>query len=159
MGSPDITSEPTYLADLPEFDVKAGPWPFTKKGTGKDGKIPIAIAGVASPKGLGMAPPNRSYAAVKYRLDGKAILFKVRVALNDSVDRSLAPAVFEVLGDGKSLWKSNPISQSKKPQECMVNVVGVEVLELRVHAQGSHFNVHAVWAEPRLLPEKGKKNP
>jgi hypothetical protein len=32
-----------------------------------------------------------------------------------------------------------------------VDVTGVDVLELRVHAQGSHWGLHAVWIEPRLL--------
>jgi hypothetical protein len=138
------------LADLPEFGVKAGPWPFAKNGTVGDGR-PIRVNGVASPKGLGMHPPEAGYSAVKYRLGGQAAVFKAAVALNDTANDMRGTAVFEVLGDGRRLWQSVAVDRPGRPQECSIDVTGVDVLELRVHAPGSYWGLHAVWVEPRLL--------
>jgi hypothetical protein len=139
-----------YLAEMPEYAVKAGPWPLGKKGTGLNGDWGISVKSVGSPNGLGTHPPANGYAAARYRLDGQVEWFKAAVALNDSCVRALSPATFEVLGDGKSLWKSKPVAQMKTKEECDVPLTGVEVLELRVHPQGDHLNVHAVWLDPRV---------
>ena len=77
-------------------------------------------------------------------------MFKSAVALNDTCE-PVSAVVFEVLGDDKSLWKSSPIGKARQLQECAVDVTGVDVLELRVTSQGSHWGLHAVWLEPRLV--------
>jgi hypothetical protein len=141
-----------YLSDLDEIDVKAGPWPFSKSGVIGPGNNPIAVNGVASPKGLGLHPPDApDYAAVRYRLGKQAAVFKAAVALNDTAQFVRSQAVFEVYGDAKRLWASAPAGKDTKPQECSVAVSGVDMLELRVTSAGSHFGLHAVWLEPRLL--------
>jgi hypothetical protein len=140
-----------YLSDLQEYDVKRGPWPFAREGDVGNGTNRIAVNGVPSPKGLGMHPWDNDYSAVKYRLGGKAAAFRARVAIDDSSHRARDAAVFEVLGDGRSLWQSAPVRRSREPQDCRIDVRGVDVLELRVHARGSHFGLHAVWVEPRVL--------
>jgi hypothetical protein len=140
-----------FLSDLPVVVIKTGPWPFANNGNLGDGHSRINVKGVPSPKGLGMHPPDNGFSAVKYRLDKKAAVFKAAVALNDSANRTQNPAVFEVLGDGKSLWESPPINMGTPPKECSIDVTGVTELELRVHAKPSQFGLHAVWIEPRLL--------
>jgi hypothetical protein len=140
-----------FLSDMLEHVIKTGPWPFAKNGDLGNGTDKIKVKGVPSPKGLGMAPPDNSFSAVSYRLDKQAALFKASVAIDDSSNRALNPAVFEVLGDGKSLWESQPIKRGAPPEDCSINVGGVVELELRVHAKPSHFGLHAVWIEPRLL--------
>ena len=144
-------SSRTFLSDLPAVVVKSGPWAFGNNGNLGDGPSKIKVKGVASPKGLGMHPPDNDFSAVKYRLDKKAALFKATVALNDTVIRTDNPAVFELLGDGKRLWESPPINKDTPPKACNVDVTGVVELELRVYAKPSHFGLHAVWIEPRLL--------
>jgi hypothetical protein len=141
-----------YLAALPEFEVKSGPWRFSKGGTGADGNMPISVNGVTSSRGLGMHPPDKGFAAASWHLNGKYSTFKSAVALNDSATLVNSKAVFEVLGDGKSLWRSTPIGKARQWQACVLDVGGVNVLELRVHSQGSHFGLHAVWVEPRVIP-------
>ena len=150
-----------YLSDLSEFDVKAGPWPFAKKGT-LEGQNLIRVGGSPSPKGLSMHPPDKGFSAAKYRLGRKATVFRAVAALDDSVSIMWNPAVFEVLGDGRSLWQSAPLSQERKSQECRVDITNVDVLELRVYAKGSHFGLRAVWVEPRIFrladsPAEGNK--
>jgi hypothetical protein len=154
-----------YLSDLPEFDVKDGPWKFTKNGmTGEKGTTPITVAGIASPKGLGMHPPfpfRDAWASAKYRLGKKGVTFKAAVAINDQRspfgDNKVfhgGEATFEVIGDDLTLWESKPMNRMKEFQECAVDLVGVEVLELRVRAKGPHLGLHAVWLEPRVLLKK-----
>lgn len=143
-----------YMADMPEFEVKKGQWPFTKDGTtGSNNNQPIKVNRTPSPKGLGMHPPAAPGAAsVKYRLDKQAAVFKTTVAIDDTATFCWTPAIFTVLGDGKELFKSKNIAHNHfRTQECSVDVSGVEVLELRVQCIGNNQGVHAVWVEPRLL--------
>jgi hypothetical protein len=142
-----------YLSDLDEFGVRAGPWPFTKNGLlGDDSNKRIEVDAFRSPHGLSMHPPTGGYAAAKYRLGRQASVFRADVALNDSSGGAFfGPAVFEVLSDGRSLWRSSPVQKPHRIQPCVVNVAGVDVLELRVRASNLHLELHAVWLEPRLL--------
>ena len=141
-----------FLSDLEEFDVKSGPWPVSKNGDlGDPEHKAIQVDGVRSPKGLSMHPPDLGYSSIKYRPGKQASLFKAKVALNDSTTLVFDNAVFEVWGDGKRLWRSDPIHEPKRPQEASVDVTNVDILELRVNATSSHFGLHAVWFEPRLL--------
>jgi S1-C subfamily serine protease len=141
-----------YLSDLQEFDVLSGPWRVSNGGQlGDPEHRLIQVNGTRSPKGLSMHPPDKDYAGVKYRLGKQARLFKAEAALNDTAGLPLAAAVFEVWGDGRRLWRSEPVNKPKNPRKCQVDIPGVDVLELRVYATGSHLNLHAVWVEPRLL--------
>jgi hypothetical protein len=144
-----------FLADLSEFDVKPGAWPFRKDGTtGDDKNSPITVGGERSPHGLGMHPPfgRDAAASVKYRLGKQAARFKAVAAIDDSGEVRL-PVTFTVLGDGKVLLSGGyRLRESDKhPREISVDVSGVEVLELRVACEFSNHRVHAVWVEPRLL--------
>ncbi len=150
-----------YLSDMEEFNVKSGPWPVSKNGAlGDPDQRTIQVKGVASAKGISMHPPDGTYAAASFRPGKQANLFKAEVALNDSTNFVLDAAVFEVWGDGKRLWQSKPIHEAKQPQQCRVDVSGVDILELRVNSTRSHFGLHAVWVEPRLLqkPDTPDKN-
>jgi S1-C subfamily serine protease len=147
-----VKGQREFLSDLEEFDVKSGPWPVSKNGNlGDPEHKAIQVDGVRSPKGLSMHPPDGGYAGVKYRPGKQASVFKAKVALNDSTNFVFDSAVFEVWGDGKRLWRSEPIHDPKKPQEAQVDISAVDILELRVNATRSHFGLHAVWVEPRLL--------
>lgn len=140
-----------YLSDLKEFDVKPGPWPFSKNGaTGDNGQQSILVAGKRAAKGLSMHPPSDDFSRVRYRLGGKAALFEATAALDDSVFL-FGVVGFEVLGDGKLLWKSEPMRRKGMPQSCRVRVKGVDVLELRTTVQGNQTGAHAVWVDPVLL--------
>lgn len=144
-----------FLCDLPAFDQQPGPWPIGKNGLIGDGGKVIVVNGHVSPKSLGMRPPDNSEAAIKFRLYREAARFKTMASLDDTAGRPASAAFFQVLGDGKPLWKSDPISQRGDSQECDVDVTGVDVLELRVRATGSSNEVHAVWVDPRLLRTSG----
>jgi NPCBM/NEW2 domain len=141
-----------YLADLPEFGVKEGPWKFAKDGTmGNPERSPIKVGGFPSPKGLAMLPNNHDFAAVKYRLDKKARTFKSVGAINDTAMIPNSPLVFEVWGDGKLLWQSERVTGKEQYRECRINVEDVEVLELRTVCLGFNGELHAVWLQPDVL--------
>ncbi|HEV3385612.1 MAG TPA: NPCBM/NEW2 domain-containing protein [Gemmata sp.] len=147
------SSAVSYLADLQEFDVKKGEWPFTKDGTTGNKNQPIKVNRNPAPKGLGMHPPAApNFASVKYRLDKQSALFKTTVAIDDTATFCWTPAIFTVWGDGKKLFESKYIAHNhSRTQECSLDVSEVDVLELRVHTVGLNSGVHAVWVEPRLL--------
>jgi len=145
-----------YLTDLAEFDVKMGPWPFGKNGNSGDAKpehAPIRINGVRYPKGLGMHPPQAGAATVSYALGGRARTLVGAVGFNDPADHAGGPQPvnFQVVGDGRVLWESQPIRALKETTPFRVDVSGVATLQLRAHAAGSAFNCHAVWLDPHLL--------
>jgi hypothetical protein len=141
-----------WLADMDPIEVQAGPWPLSNNGTIGPDRKPIIVDGVRSPKGLGLHPPDAPGSArACYQLAKQAAVFKTKVALNNTAAIVHSQAVFEVYGDGKSLWQSAPVGRIERPQECAISVSGVDVLELRVFSKGSHLGLHAVWLEPRLL--------
>lgn len=148
-----------YLADLEEWDVRPMPPGWT---LGKNGALgapegtrdqEVRVCGQFFRKGLSMHPTN-SYSGCKYHLPG-AKLFQSLVALNDSSRGVTGGIVFEVLGDGRSLWKSTPVDKAGVFQDCRVSVEGIKELELKVHPpEGSAFapsQAHAVWLDPYLV--------
>src|SRR5262249_54309363 len=103
-----------YLSDLEGFDVRSGPMPVSFNGQLGNGKDRIKVNGVLAPKGIGMHPPEApAYAAIKYRLNKEAVVFKTVVAINDTSNWCWSPATFTVLGNGKVLWKSQDISHTQ----------------------------------------------
>jgi hypothetical protein len=168
---PDAAHEKVqYLSDMQEFDVKVTQGPpgkdrFAKKGNLGYGEGDaryangrIRVNGKESPNGLSLCPDSNTFARVKYKLGGAARTFMASAALNDTaggpvqlgVGKIPTALTFEVLGDGKTLWKSKPVDSAGRVQECKVDVRGVDVLELRINCPGSCVNAGAVWFEPRV---------
>jgi len=139
-----------YLTDMDEFDVKLGPWKFGKGNIGNPEATPLTIHGKRSPLSLALHCPANDYSAVKYRLGKTAKVFKTRVAIDEAVGGPLTPVTFLVLGDGKTLWTSQPVKASGSLQSCALSVAGVEVLELRAHCPGRAEGAYAVWIEPHV---------
>jgi hypothetical protein len=148
--APSDTPPRAFLADLEYFDLKiTGDW-WGKKGLLRGFKV--AINGKNYPNAIAMCPVRESHGSISFRLGGKYQLLQTGMAMDDSCAGLNKTAVtFEVLGDGKSLWKSPPVKEMKKIGECKVDIIGVDVLELRVNCPGDHDHVHAVWLEPEVL--------
>jgi serine/threonine protein kinase len=149
------------LSDLPEMETGPFPggWRFGKNGDAGDGSK-IKVEGKEYPKGIGMHPPGGNQAcSVKYRLDSRAVSLEATVALSEGFWAPASDVIFEVLGDGKSLWKSKPVNRGRR-DHCEVNLKGVRVLELRTSC-GAPTGCHAVWLDPivRLVAaDKSKGN-
>jgi hypothetical protein len=58
-----------------------------------------------------------------------------------------SPITFEVVGDKKSLWKSEPVTTIESFQSCNVCVEKVKVLTLRVRCRDNGWS-HCVWFSP-----------
>ncbi|MGD0094582.1 MAG: NPCBM/NEW2 domain-containing protein, partial [Planctomycetota bacterium] len=146
---PDAIGKPVCLSDLVETEVRVA-FPFRKKGSTGGGRI--RVNGVESPNGIFMHPPNNGQSHAAYRLDKRFDIFKAAVAVDDACGDggNRTPLIFRVVGDGRMLWESKPVPRPKEPQECSVEIAGVEKLELIVDCPGSNQSAHAVWVEPRL---------
>lgn len=86
-----------------------------------------------------------------YNINGKYQLLVGAVGIEDSATTA-SPQVFWVLGDGKELWKSSPVSpQSKKGEDFRIDVSGVQKLELLTRSLGSHWAANNIWIDIRLV--------
>jgi hypothetical protein len=84
-------------------------------------------------------------------LDRKFSKFLAEVTLNDGPDRSEAPIVFRVFGDGKELWQSGPVVTQADGKKCEVSVAGVNELKIAVTCGFPPKGAHAVWVDPRVV--------
>jgi hypothetical protein len=144
-------SNKVFLADMHEFDVVRGPWPFTKGVLGDANESPIKAVGIRYPHGLSMHPSQEVTVRARYVLGGRCAEFHTGVAYNDYEVPSEGATTFQVLGDGTHFWSSQPIQDRKLVHECTLNVRGVEILELRVRVKGNAWNAHAVWLDPYVV--------
>lgn len=146
----DLTAKWVFISTLQEEEAKAGFGGFRKDGLCGTGIVPITVNGQASPHGLSMHALDNSRAYVRYRLDGEYVKIRGGAALNDTSPGSRHPIVFVIVGDGKVLWGSPPVSKSRKPVFFNVAIRNVRTLELIVQCDGSSHGAHAVWFEPAL---------
>jgi NPCBM/NEW2 domain len=139
-----------YLTDMTPSNAAPGPWPLGRYGNAGAG-APIKVNGLAYPLGIGLHPPDSGFASVQYTLDGKYDSLFLGVALNDAnVNFGGKEIVFWVIGDGKPLWKSS-IQERGVADAQVIDISGVNLLELRTQAPGSAFGSHAVWLDPMLI--------
>lgn len=152
---PDATGT-VDLKDLsPETKVN---WPF-HGGKGKFGPKPPPVVfeiprvrGRQAPQSLLMhpAPDFEEPASLTWRLPPGYRSFTAEATFNDTSEPRPETVVFSVYGDGRLLWRSNPLAPTGKKEECRVDVAGVSLLKLEVAAQGDVRGLHALWHEPRV---------
>ena len=148
-----VTEWGVYLYDLQELESKVVNFGFGK-GTinGKDNPIQSIVDGHMSPHGLSMHPgdgPN-DQCFVKYRLPKGTKRLTATVTLNKSGSFDHCGIGFEVIADGKSVWKSQCIDKNHKSEDCNVDISGCRDLELKTYTVTAAFGGHAVWLEPRI---------
>ncbi|MEX2217597.1 MAG: NPCBM/NEW2 domain-containing protein [Phycisphaerales bacterium] len=115
--------------------------------TAVDGR-PLYVAGERFERGLG----THADSSIVYDLGGAYIQFESGYGLDDGA-RPAGPvsAVFEVWGDGKLIWKSEPVEPAEGAKRMRSRIAGVRRLELRVtSATGSVDHLHANWLDPIL---------
>ena len=145
---------PVYLSQLSPQRVSVytdDHWGFGSQGlVGDRTESRIVVNGEPSPHGLGTHPRSDSDARVLYRLNKSFGQFVGAVGINDTSPGFSTPLTFQILGDGRELWNSQPIHETKKLEYFDVSVKGVDRLELVVHCPGYLSGAHAVWVEPAL---------
>jgi len=83
---------------------------------------------------------------------GKFQLFRGKVGLEDGL---FGEVQFRILGDGKELWKSQVIAKkaankAANDEDFLLDVRGIERLELHVDNLGNGDSDHSIWINPEL---------
>lgn len=137
----------TFVSTLKPFDIRVGGQPF-QKDTNK-----FKLNGEPVPHSIFCHPDDKGGSSVSYSLPSKGIVaFRATVGIPKYIDGQPEPfskATFEVLGDGKSLWKSEPVSSTESFQSCTIKLDKVKTLTLRTHC-GNFGWVHGVWFAPTV---------
>lgn len=110
----------------------------------------VSVGGKPSPFGLSAEPPSNGSSRIAFRLNGPYTKFQGSVGLNDVASESKTAVVFRIQGDGKELWKSEPVKALRAGEKFDVDVTGVRELTLLVDCPGDNFGALAEWVEPRL---------
>eukprot|EP00040_Diaphanoeca_grandis_P009080 m.47548 g.47548 ORF g.47548 m.47548 type:complete len:295 (-) comp20516_c0_seq1:33-917(-) len=143
-----------FLADLKIADSYVG---YGNVGLGAslgfEGKK-FQVEGKKYKKGVSIhaASSRAGPAFVSFNIGGKYAWFSSVVAINDNnnmLGRTGSELTFVVKGDDITLWKSNPVQNTLITQNITeLNIVGVNVITLQVHAAGSNACAHSVWLDP-----------
>lgn len=97
-----------------------------------------------------LPPPKGGTVGLSFWLDKRYKTFNTEVSLNDG-PRHCPPLTFAVYGDGRLLWKSDPVSSQKDGQPCKgLAVDSVDKLTLQIRGTGEVRGAHGVWVEPYL---------
>jgi serine/threonine-protein kinase len=154
-----------FLSDMQEFAYRIGEptFRFGKNGLLGDGfrNSRIRIKGKDFPKGLGTAPGNQGYTRVCYALGKRAKSLHGAAAFSEFWhNRTPQPVRFVVLGDGKVLWRSQILRVRAVPEDFVINVFGIDILELRVYTtNGWNDSSHAAWLDPYVIVGATPRNP
>lgn len=144
----------TYLSKLKPFNLKSASNGFTTNGTQGETKVPLQFKGLPLPHTLFFQTRTGDNVQASYNLLGKYHGFRAIVGIPRIEEKAENPAsapIFEVIGDGKSLWKSKPADKIEDFQTIEVNVEKVKVLTLAVHCWGSSAWGRTAWFEPILI--------
>jgi hypothetical protein len=145
-------SDVIYLSDLPEKALR--PQGFEKHGMipNDPAKSQIYLGNRPSPKGLLTHPGSKEPAGASYEIGSlHKNVFRAKIGVADLLHYDPAtPLKFVVLGDGKRLYTSELVRKCGMPQECEIQIRGVNELVLRVECDGKNDFALAVWYEPRL---------
>jgi hypothetical protein len=121
---------------------------------------PFTINGANVEHGLFTVPPNwRSSAKVSYEIKKRYRWLDGAVGMADNRMRSFSALTFRVVGDGKPLYTSRPLRQPGEREDFLVDVTGVDQLELFVDCPSSNTMAHGVWIDPKLSVNKPKRPP
>lgn len=109
--------------------------------------LPLVVDGKTYTKGIG----THAISSIVFNLPKKKFkTFQAVAGLPDYAKNSPASVEFEVIGDGKSLWKSG-IMKGGQSQPVSVRISGISKLELRVNngENGIHTD-HCLWLVPEF---------
>jgi hypothetical protein len=146
-----IQHKEIFLSEIPEGETKVVHFGFGK-GTVNGKPIRSIIDGSPSPHGLAMhpgdGPDDQCFA--KYKLPAGCKRFKAVVTLDQTGSFAHCGIEFEVIADGRSVWKSQTIDKGHQSESCDIPITGCRNLELRTYTVTAAFGGHAVWIEPRI---------
>lgn len=147
------SEQAAFLADIKESRVSGAKFGFSKDGTymGKpftcmNEKWPKAIAAIAD----GSAP-----AAVEYQLPASVSRIQGRVGVFSPSDAKPdqqpgGPLVFEVVADGRVVWRSPPMTKRDTAQPFRADLRGATNIELRTQTK-SGYCAWGAWLDPQVV--------
>ncbi|WP_171469498.1 NPCBM/NEW2 domain-containing protein [Frigoriglobus tundricola] len=144
----------THLASLRHYDLKCSNGWFSNNGVCPNKKVKYQVNGEFAPHSIFLHPPTKGTGQVKYPLGGSWTALRATVGVPKIEDNAGHPAsalTFEVLGDGKSLWKSEPVTRWNEYQSFAVKVEKVKTLTLLVHSADQAEWARSVFVEPVLF--------
>ena len=138
-----LDSLPEYLGLLALLPVIAWPWLRNQGPGGQE----IRLAGQRYRFGVVLFPRTR----LTYQLDGRFDVFEAVIGMEDAAS-ARAHAVFRILGDGRVLLDSGPITHESEPKLVKVPIAQVRRLTLEADF-GKDFDLGdvCVFAMPRVL--------
>jgi hypothetical protein len=142
---PVLGGKSMFLSELEPRDVHLFP--------GVRWSDPVKFDGAPSPHGLQAHPDAQGFARLVYDLPPKFRTLQGSVAIDDfmaGAGGSNRPIEFRIVGDGKELWKSQPIQKCKESEKFSADITGVKQLELFADCP-STWGAHSVWLEPQLF--------
>ncbi|ULH17594.1 NPCBM/NEW2 domain-containing protein (plasmid) [Deinococcus sp. KNUC1210] len=140
----------TYLSDLMWTSAQSG-WGPIERDLSNGDKLsgdghPLTIGGQVYAKGLGV----HALSTITYALSAQCSAFDAQVGLDDEVTDH-GSVVFQVFGDGVSLFDSGVLRGTDAPRALSVNLSGVQELKLVVGDSGNGItNDHADWGDAKL---------
>ena len=113
---------------------------------------PLSIGGKKFDNGLG----THATSYLRVKLDGNAKEFKAWVGVDDEETGQPAMITFYVIGDGKTLWKSDLMRSGDAAVPVDVDLTGVKKLLLFVNNGGDDISFdHADWADAHFIMAQG----
>ena len=137
----------TNLAGLKALDVKVEQAGYFKAG------FTLKTDSGSTPHCVYLHAPAKGSSQVSYPLAAKWSALQTSVGIpnpNQAGARISSPVTFEILGDGKVLWKSEPVTEFDAIQTAQVRVSGVKTLTLRTSCEAHNGYAQAHWLEPIL---------
>jgi alpha-galactosidase len=139
-------TETVWLSTLDLHEVRQG-WGKPQIDLSVTGK-PMLIAGKKFERGLG----THATSAIWIDLAGGAERFLASVGVDDAARAQAASVIFNVLGDGKTLWQSGVMKGGQPAKAVDVDLHGIQTLLLLVGDAGDGTdNDHANWADAKFV--------
>ena len=147
-----VSAETVWLDDLNVFVATQG-WGDPHKNKSVEGQT-LAIGGKQFARGFG----THAESFLRVNLAGGAQNFSASVGVDDEVNGNAASSVeFNVVGDGKILWKSGVMRAKEAAKTCKVDLTRVKTLLLQVSDAGDGIDFdHADWADARFEMASGQ---
>jgi alpha-galactosidase len=149
-SAPAPASETVWLDELDVTRTLCG-WGAPQRNTTIDGD-PLTIGGKRYERGLG----THAESMLRIELHKGSALFTAAVGVDDVVDPdsdepSPASVEFQVIGDGRILWRSGVMTATDAAKKLAVDVTGIETLWLVVTDGGDGIACdHADWADAKF---------
>ena len=137
-----------YLRDLKPASVVALP-----EGREHQFDREFTVNKVVFKNGVYFCPPTpNSTGSAIFELGANYSRLKGGVAISDHrFGKAYSPVTFRAIGDGKTLWTSQPLQGCGEWEAFEFDVSGVQRLTLEVSCPASHTGAHASWMDPILV--------